>query len=476
MKINLLNYFYSNKPLTLQKTDGKSENNFKYNAKYFSIQSDTVSFGNKSKIPAKALKSLQEQKERLLQKYKPEFLSLLEFDLKELEGLQNGIEIFEGLNFRQIAYLIRNLNEVVVQRGCSNGCIHCYAEAQTPHYMKTHKFLNEIDFEDYQNLINGFGELNNRLGFNAFQHYNHSPLVLFHDTDCSTIFLKDKNGKVYDYADLAKMLHDVTGKQIVFDTTGWTIKDTKTQKRMEDLVQKVVNSDEYNFMEFYVSINPFHSLYNKSIELTQEGKFEKAKKLKEIYNNRIANAIFTFSPLLEKRNTAYNLPMLSGIVRSLNVYSEPIAYSGSALRENNYSIFKKICDLYDQDLDSGCKKVITDKRQLIRYIDAVYSFLRDRDYRTFITNKKLLSKINDQNSLELQVTQSSLHNSAKIGKSFHSGITDLNGKFYMFNFAETYPTDIALKYKNAGKTTAPIAPNLRDEVITNRLIASLYPA
>lgn len=475
MKVNLLNNFYPNSLLTRQKSNEKSENNFKYNNRYSNVSCDIVSFGNKSQIPAKALKSLQTQKEQLLQKYKlePSTLSLSLFNLKELEGLQNGIEIFEGLSFQQIACLISNLNEIVIQRGCNNLCIHCYANAKTPHYMKMHNFADKIAFEDYENLINGFGEINNRLGFNAFNNARENSFALFHDSDCSTIYLRDKNGKIHDYADLAKMLHDVTGEKVLFDTSGWNIKDTKTQKRMEALVQKITNSDEYDFMQFNVSINPFHSLFNKSIELAENGNVEKSKKLREIYIDRIANAIFTFSPLLEKRDK-YNRPMLDAIVRTLNVYSDPIAYSGSAFRETNYRIFENVCQLYEQDLESSCPKVIKNKRQLIINLDTVHKFLRDIDYGTYITNERLLSKIKDANSVEYGVTRGKMYNSVHAGKLFDSGILDINGDFYMFNFIETYPTDIVLNYSNKGKLTAPIEPNLRDGVITKRMIENLY--
>ena len=45
----------------------------------------------------------------------------------------------------------------------------------------------------------------------------------------------------------------------------------------------------------------------------------------------------------------------------------------------------------------------------------------------------------------------------------------------MTNYIESYPTDIVLNYKNKGKPTAHMAPNLRrDKVITKDLIKNYY--
>ena len=38
-------------------------------------------------------------------------------------------------------------------------------------------------------------------------NYLSNKLLLFHDGDCANIYLKDKDGNMHDYADLAKALH-----------------------------------------------------------------------------------------------------------------------------------------------------------------------------------------------------------------------------------------------------------------------------
>jgi hypothetical protein len=338
--------------------------------------------------------------------------------------------------------------------------------------MKTNHYTDKIDFEDYKNLIDGFKELNRRLDFNIFGQNENVSLFLFNDADCSTIYLEDKDGKTYDYADLAKMLYDVTGKKILFDTAGWNLNDKKTQKRMEDLIQKVVNSDKYDFLQFNISLNPFHSIYNRSVELQKEGisegneeKIKKAQKLREIYTDRMANVIFTFSPLIGRKNSVCHDHMLEFIVRAL-VKTPVDGYTRNDILKIGSEIVDKVENLYDQDSMSEHPKVIKNKIQKKYFMFRIRFGLADTDSNPILlTNKKLLNKLDKETFPKSLYTKSKLFNFAEEGKDFMAGLIDINGKFYMTNYAETYPTNITLNYKNKEKITAPIEPNLRRDKI-----------
>ena len=52
-----------------------------------------------------------------------------------------------------------------------------------------------------------------------------------------------------------------------------------------------------------------------------------------------------------------------------------------------------------------------------------------------------------------------------ISNNMPAGLIDLNGKFYITNYLETFPTNIQLNYTNKDKLTAPINPNLHDHTV-----------
>ena len=470
MRINFSNNLYHYNNVSNQHKYNKPPvNNVKSGTEYLAAYNDVYFCGKPAQINPDAVESLKQQKKR----YGTQFYL---YDLKALEGLQNGIKIFEGLSFPQIGYLISNLTSIIVQRGCNNNCLYCFADAKTPYHMKANHYEQKIDFEDYKNLIKGFDKLKKRLDFNPFINKT-EPLELFHDADCSMIFLQDKNGKIYDYADLAKMLYDVTERKILFDTAGWNLNDKNTQKRMEDLVQKVASTNKYDFIKFYISVNPFHSIYNKSVELFEQKDYENAKRLREIYTDRTANVIFTFSPLIGKTNSVDKTPQLEFLFRALFNETELEGYQRWNLEMLRKEIYDKLEKMYLDDLKSENPKVVKSEEQLKEYQDYFYeNFLYKHIDLVNICNEKLINKLklNDVSAGEQEIAEKYTFKSANVGKDFQYGKIDLNGKFYMTNYIETYPTDIVLNYKNKKKQTAPIKPNLReDEVITKEMIEKI---
>lgn len=420
-----------------------------------------VSFGMNDE---NSIKKYLEERAAKLERQGLEYHKLTKKDLDNIEGIQKGIKIFENLSMKQINLIAETLKEIPVQRGCYNMCVHCYAQAMPPSYQKTENKINKISFEDFENLYKGFKELNNRLGFNIFQSQDDGYCTLFHDSDSSIIYLEDKNGKTYDYIDLSKMVNEVTGLPVLFDTAGWNVQDKKTQARMEKLVEKAVNSNNYDFLKFNISANPFHSLYSRSLKHYNESNSEKEEKFRNIYTTRMANVLFTLSPLLEKHDVNFIARALPNDMDDVNGYRE------NDLINLYNEIFAKLTKMYKDDFESGNKKVIKNKEQIGKYLLDYQSKLKE--ITTFLGVSGRLSNIvkDKKNEVYQNSKIREFNNSRYAAKHFENGIIDINGKFYLTNWHESYKTDIQLNYENKDKQTADINPNLRRKKINKNML------
>lgn len=387
------------------------------------------------------------------------------YDLNKLEGIQKDIEIFENLSMKQIKLLANNMTEIALQRGCHNMCCHCYAEAMPPSYKWEDNKINKIDFDDFNNLCNGFKELNKRLGFNILNSSNNEYNTLFHDSDSAFIYLKDKNGKTYDYLDLAKMLYDVSGKEILFDTAGWNIQDKVTQDRIEKLVSKAINSKDYDFLRFCISINPFHALYNKAVKYQKSHNVEKENFFKEIYTTRMANVLFTMSPLIKDNKLEFIARALDNNTKNADGYRE------KDLIEIYKDILEKLEVLYINDFNSSNPKIIKKKDDIENNLKYIKEGIEEINTNLGYSGRlKKLVQENKKSKITKLAKENEFNNPLKAAHSFKEGLIDINGKFYLTNWYETYPTDIELNYKNKGKITAPISPYLRSEKITKGML------
>ena len=340
-------------------------------------------------------------------------------------------------------------------------------KAMPPSYQKMPDKINKIDFEDFEKLYYGFKELNKKLGFSIFKSAKNDYNTLFHDADSSTIFLQDKNGKVYDYLDLGKMVHELTDKTVLFDTAGWNIQDKKTQKRMEELVKKAASSDEYDFMEFNISTNPFHALNYRALQHLKNGDYEKYDKFRDIYTTRMANVLFTFTPLIEKEQVNLLVRALPNETRHAKGYRE------DDLLKLYSEVFIKLLKLYKQDYESGAHKVIKDEEQINKNLDYLNKKLKKVD-KSMGINGRLADIVTDKKIDAYKATKERTYaNPHKAVKAFTDGLIDLNGKLYVMNWYETYPTDIQLNYKNKDKITAPIHPSLNEQKITSDMLEDL---
>lgn len=427
-----------------------------------------VSFGqNDTESIRKYLKKRKLTLEREWVSYK----ALDSEDFKNIEGIQKGIKIFDNLSIQQIAFMAATLLEITLQRGCNNMCVHCYAKAMPPSYQKSDNKINKIDFEDFKSFCDGFKELNKRLGFNIFKESRNSYKTLFHDSDASKIFLQDQNGKIYDYLDLSRMVHETTDDIVIFDTAGWNIQDTKTQARMEKMVEKAINSDEYDFMEFNVSINPFNALYSRSLKHRLENNTEKEKKFRDIYTTRMANVLFTFSPLIDKKSKSSGENRLNFIARALpDETKEAYGYCVTDLSCLYKEVLHKLEKMYQEDLKKTHPKTIKNEKQIKENIEFLTKALNNAETNLGINGRLADIITNPQNDLYRYSKLSEYNDPATAAEEFNFGILDINGKYYVLNFYETYKTDIQLNYNNKNKKTADISPNLRKKTITKNIL------
>lgn len=390
------------------------------------------------------------------------YWTLDNFNSDKLEGVQNGLKVLGNLTMTQIKSIAERSLALILQRGCNNMCAHCFADARPESFYKKENSISKINIEDFKNFCDDIVSLNNKLGFNIFNKKNkYNYQTLFLDADSSMIQAKDKDGNEYDYLDLSKMLYDSCNKRVLFDTAGWNIQDKKTQTRMENLVKKFnENYDKYKFVEFNLSINPFHSLHYTSIQRKKEGKFDIAEKLDDIYATRMANTINTLLPIFLNHPDNFSI----------------ISRSFENFKNKNTEGFQQIdlAELYDKTIDKlkniFYEKFIDEysKQELDKEFENIKQYFRKSSMQTAtrigITGR--LAKRFDYKNFRKTLDEEFPDASDKvISHNMPAGLIDLNGKFYITNYLETFPTNIQLNYTNKNKMTAPINPNLHDHTV-----------
>lgn len=420
----------------------------------------------------KAKKYLEYKKSNLSKPHK-ENISIKYFDLDRLNGIQKGIEVFEGLSFKQISFILDRLSEIAMFRGCYNNCAHCYAEAKHP-IKETDDFISKIDWEDFTNLTNGIKELNNRLGFNIFREQKDGTryLTAFHDADCSQIEIKDKDGIVHDWYEIAKHLYKATKKVQLFDTAGWYIQDKKAQQRMESYVQKLLADDEIK-IDLNISANPYHAMHYRAVEHMKNGNKEKEEYFRQKDSERMANVLFTLTPLLKKQHSNIELSILARAMSNKSNNSKGL--SEKDLKKTFDRHFEELKKLYKKDFETN-QKVIKNKKEIQRNI---YEYKKEFD--NIGTTPAVTNKLKDLYTIEdraraisdAHVLQDPEMITKKEDSDYYRTIIDANGKVYLSNFYETYETDMQLNFKNKNQKTATIAPNLCYKQFKSHLIDEL---
>lgn len=407
-------------------------------------------------------------------------LDLYMFDLNKLDGIQEGIKVFKGLNMKEIAFVADTVAEITVNRGCRNICAHCYANAKAP-IKETANQINKMSWNDFTSLTDGFEELNKRVGFPiVVQKKNkHAMAIPFHDADCSSIILKDNEGKEHDFIDIAERLDKAFHLPVLFDTAGWNIQDVKAQKRMEKYVEYYSKPENFKKLEgFNLSVNPFHAMYAKSLELKQNRKPELAEKLYDLYTTRMANVLFTLTPLQKNPNFEF-------IARSAaNDSKVPKGFKEKDLRALYMDILEKVNNLYKKDMKSA-QKVVKNEDEAFEYFNNYYKRLENISptigmsarAEKFVDKNDEIAKFGErrkqQNIRDIQSLKR-IKDLRKLNKDMNNhfyGIIDANGDYYLTTFHTSFPTEIKFNFENKGKTTAPIAPYLqKDTPLTRNVI------
>lgn len=390
------------------------------------------------------------------------YWTLDKFDMDKLEGIQEGLKTIGNLTMKQIKSIADRTLAVILQRGCNNMCAHCYADARPESFYRDKNTIAKIDFEDFKNFCDDFQTLNDKMGFNIFKRkrmYNYQ--VLFHDADSSMITAKDKTGKEYDYLDLSKMLHDTCNEEILFDTAGWNVQDKNTQKRMENLVEKFnKNYADYKFVHFNLSFNPFQSLYYNSVLKEREGQHDVAQRLREAYTTRMANTISTLLPILMEH------PERFGVI-SRSFSNEKIQELEGFQQKDLAKLYGEVLLKVEKMFMERYEKYNTKQQLDIAFKQICDYFLENCD----LTNTnigitgRLIKNFKVKNTRKTMDEIFPNANDKIICKNMDAALIDLNGKVYITNYQETYPTNIQLNYINKNKYTAPIKPVLHEHIV-----------
>ena len=365
-----------------------------------------------------------------------------------MDGIQKGIEVFDGLSMKDINFLTDG-TYILLNRGCKNNCTHGAYSAGS--FNKKDGNLNKMSFEDYQSLIQGANELEKRLNGKA---HVFDDLTLFLDSDCIDIEIEDKNGKKYDIIDCIKEAgREKVGmsRAVLLDTSGWPVNDKKSQQRAEKIVSYLLEDDgSKKVRQFNISINPYHGIYAKAKELENEGKQPKADKLKELYAKRMANVLFTVTPALETKNKINIIQRyVSGIYTERNDLNE--------LYEIQDKVKNELEKMYDEDLNSSQKIVKTEadkQKYMAKWEGKLNISPKDNAISPFGRAEKLFDK------------KHSTSNTRKLKAVFHAIIHDYsyfykvintNGKVYMLEKDIAIPTNISLNFENKDKKTRPVS-------------------
>lgn len=365
------------------------------------------------------------------------------YDLDKLNGIQKGIKVFKGLSMKKIAFASRFLTEILPYRGCSNQCSHCYANALPQNFKNNSKFINSMLMEDFYSLIDGFSQLSERLGFKIIMPVN---FKLFYDSDCIETELLDKKGNIYDFVDVYDLLDKKLNIQTYFNTTGWFPTNEKHQKRAEKFVDYFLNnSDSENPITIQLSVNPFHGLYEKSLELSQKGDLIGAKRNRNLYTDRIANAIYTFTPILDKKNFNF----------IFRINSQDDVHNRDVLTKILDEVLIKVRKKYIEDYNSSqkyiksFKDIDNNELKVIKKMNQV-----QKSEIAILGRAKKMASGDDSSRWSEYGNIKSFLESIKSGKA--NKIIDANGKVYSTNGYFVAPTDIQFNFSNKKKKTVPL--------------------
>lgn len=390
------------------------------------------------------------------------------YDLSKLEGIQYGIKVFEGLNIKQVIILVSCLHAICTSRTCSNGCVHCYADAKPFHVKKDDtETITKMSWEDFCSLTEGIKEFANRMHKNVsnLAPFPRTTIAPFVDADSMEIVLQDKNGKEYDMIDISKKIKQDLNCNTLFDTSGWTPKNQKIQERAQryvECINKQYDEGHQNFI-FNISLNPFHKLNSKYVEYINSDP-KRAKKFRELYTDRMANVFYTLIPL-------QNVMVLNRALSNESSGNE--LYKRDAQQELIKEIRDKLEEKYKND-PSCTPKSITDN---LDKFDFIVNEIKTGALGATGRLENLLDE-NDEDLKESMKLHKLNHSHPKTILTNHAGhigsvFVDANGRVYATDEYNTVKTDIQLNFKNKNKKTPPVFGLIEGQVSAGDLFKNL---
>ncbi len=391
--------------------------------------------------------------------------------MEAIEGLQYGIDVFKGLSMKDIQYLSENLHVIAVKRGCNNMCSYCYADAKPSN--------REMSWEDFTSITNGFKKIRERLcGFPLFGENMHrhndakiyKTTELFYDSDCMNLTVKDKKGQVHDYRDLVTELYEGLGRRSAFDTSGWAPENKMMQKRAEEYVEyfsKPENMDKLN--EFNLSFNVFSASNVAAVKALRNGDVERANRLCEKYTDRIANAIFTFTPLLKEEK--FNIMQRAFGLNAVNAEG----FDAATMFGLSQQVIEKVAKLYEADLQ-GEQKYIKSQNDLEQNLEVLRNKM-SKISTALNSSGRMLEFMNSfgikaplqDHTESTKVMYQDLQEHGRYHRYLAHKLIDADGRVYHMDYARFFPTEIQLNLKN--KTASPRLANLREDCqITDEMI------
>lgn len=391
--------------------------------------------------------------------------------MEVIEGLQYGIDIFKGLSMKDIQYLSENLHVIAVKRGCNNMCGYCYADAKPSN--------REMSWEDFTSITQGFKKLRERLcGFPLFgenmhkdsDNFIYKTTELFYDSDCMNLAIKDKKGQIHDFRDLVTELYEGLGRPSAFDTSGWAPENKMMQKRAEEYVEYFSQPENMEKLrQFNLSFNVFNASNVAAVKALRSGDVERAKRLQDKFTDRIANAIFTFTPLLKEEK--FNIMQRAFGFEAVNAEGFNIEAMFALIQQ----VIEKVSNLYVSDLN-GEQKYIKSQQDLeqnikilIQKMNKISPALNSSGrMREFMNSFGIKAPMQDHTE-STKVMYRDLQTHGRYHRFLAHKLIDADGRVYHMDYARFFPTEIQLNLKN--KSATPPLANLREDCpITDEMI------
>lgn len=349
-------------------------------------------------------------------------------NLSRIEGIQEGISLFEGVRMEDIRFLIKWFQVLNIARGCREQCTFCLRNALAP-IKETANQINTILWDDLKRFTEGFSTLSERLGFNILQGNSH--ITLFEDANLPVAKIKDSKGDIHSTREALQEIYERLGLPLVLVTSGWNVQDKFSQKSAEELCDYIKNNPDC-IKEFAISVNPFYS------------------STKEAYIEKVVNALKTFLPLFKNNVEIGSILLKYNYPNRINDYD-----TAKSLYEEIYNRLKVVTQSNLEEYE------ILKPENVTRHDESNYIENKGRGQRFFMpeevkkNNKRLF--VESFEWLTMSEEQKRVH-----AYNFMTKNVDINGQVYLITPSEQLvETDIQLGYLSKGKTTAGIHSDIR---------------